>query len=55
MAAKRSATPSRRTYSPPAKHALVLRPDYVDRAQRVGAAQIAAAGNRIGALLLGVR
>jgi hypothetical protein len=33
----------------------VLRPDYVARAQAIGAAQIAAAGNRIGALLLGLR
>ena len=33
----------------------VLRPDYVARAQAVGAAQIAAAGNRIGAILMGLR
>jgi hypothetical protein len=33
----------------------VLRPDYVERARAVGAAQIAAAGNRIGALLGGLR
>jgi hypothetical protein len=33
----------------------VLRPDYIDRARTVGADQIAAAGNRIAALLIGLR
>ncbi len=37
------------------ENAPVLRPDYIERARTVGADQIAAAGNRIGALLDGLR